>query len=332
MTSDPLVAIVDKEVADETIASLKAEDRYDANREIREAGADTLALPITEAPAHTSVEAVDIDGDPAYRVRDLDDYLEARGFSPEERACVPGSWAVLGTVILAKFDDCPREAEVGEAMLDLHGNVDTVLAHEGIDGEHREPSVRVVAGAGDTETIHHEHGTAYAMDLANVMFSPGNVAERVRMGEVVDPGEQVFDMFAGIGYFTLPMARNGAEVTATERNPVAFRYLLENAVLNDVSEVIDAYRADCRSIRPRVDRVVMGYYDAHEYLDAAVSALRPHGTIHLHDVGPADDPYERGIGALEAASESFSIQNRRIVKTHSPGMVHVVIDAAHRSG
>jgi tRNA wybutosine-synthesizing protein 2 len=30
-------------------------------------------------------------------------------------------------------------------------------------------------------------------------------------------------MFAGIGYFTLPMARAGATVTAVEHNPTSFR-------------------------------------------------------------------------------------------------------------
>lgn len=332
MSDHPLIAVVPKADTDAAIASLKAEGCYDSDRRIRELDDSVLALPVSTAPEATAVDRVEPDENPAYRIRDLEDYLEERGFTPAERENVPGSWAILGTILLAKFENCPRESEVGDALLDLHRNVDTVLAHEGIEGDHREPSVRVVAGAGDTDTIHYEHGTAYALDLSDVMFSPGNKAERVRMGEVVSPGEEVFDMFAGIGYFTLPMARAGAEVTATERNPTAFRYLLENAVLNDVSDQIDAYRADCRSIRTRADRIVMGYYDAREYLEAAVAALRPHGTIHLHDIAPVDAPYERAITALDGTGIEYTVTDRRTVKSHSPGMAHVVIDAEHRSG
>lgn len=328
MTDDPLVAIVEKETADPAIAAIKDQGDYDRNRRIREADATTLAVPILAPPDVDAVREVRTDTHPDYQIRDLDDLLRERGFSAVERERVPRSWAVLGTVILGRFEDCPREAEVGEALLELHRAADTVLATEGIAGRLREPRIRVVAGEGETETIHREHGTAYAMDLAEVMFSPGNKAERRRMGKVIEPGEEVFDMFAGIGYFTLPMARAGADVTATERNPIAFRYLLENAVLNGVADRIDAFRTDCRSIRPRVDRVVMGYYDATTYLSAGRQALRPGGTLHLHDVAPADAPF---AGAREdLAACDLAVADERIVKSHSPGMVHVVVDAVDR--
>ncbi len=332
MSGPPLIAIVGKNSADGAIHSLKAEGVYDRDRRIRSFDADTLAIPIECSPSETDVRDVQEDESPDYRIRDLDDRLRARGFSAEERKRAPRSWAVLGTVVRARFENCPREAEVGEALLDLHRDADTVLGHEGIAGEHREPDVRVIAGAGDTETIHHEHGTAYAMDLAQVMFSPGNKAERVRMGERVGSDERVFDMFAGLGYFTLPMARAGANVVAVERNPTAFRFLLENAELNAVSDRVDAYRADCRDVSVNADRIVMGYFDAREYLEAAVRALRPGGRIHLHDIGPNAAPFDRAIDALEATGETFEIVGRRVVKTHSPGMDHVVVDAHHRNG
>ncbi len=330
MSEEPLVALVHKEDAGGAIRGLKDEGCYDSERCIREHDDARLAIPILAPPEHTAVDGVSEDTTPAYRVRDLEDHLEARGFSAAERARAPGSWAVLGTVIMARFENCPRESEVGEALLDLHRGADTVLANEGIDGEHREPDVRVVAGAGDTETIHYEHGTAYAMDLTRVMFSPGNKAERVRMGERVSSGERVLDMFAGLGYFTLPMARGGAEVTAVERNPTAFRYLLENAELNGVSDRLDAYRADCREVSVDADRVVMGYFDACAYLDTAVSSLRAGGRLHLHDIAPTEQPFGGAIEALEATGEPFEITGRRVVKSHSPGMDHVVVDAHHR--
>jgi tRNA wybutosine-synthesizing protein 2 len=153
------------------------------------------------------------------------------------------------------------------------------------------------------------------------------------MGEVVDPDERVFDMFAGIGYFTLPMARAGADVTATEKNPAAFRYLIENAMLNDVSDRVSAFRADCRDVAvdPRVDRVVMGYYEAHEYLDAALAALKPGGIVHLHEATPErllwDRPISRLRDVAEDAGREVELLDRRTVKSHSEGVAHVVVDA-----
>ncbi|WP_336362335.1 class I SAM-dependent methyltransferase [Halalkalicoccus salilacus] len=347
---DPLAAIVSKPDGERAIESLRREGVYDDSRSVREAGDEALALPVTEPPTETEVCDVVGQSDPEPRSPGLLDLLRDRGWDEDELAGAPRSWAVIGSVILADFGGCPREreGEVGGVLLELHGGADTVLAREGITGEHREPSVRTVAGAGDTETIHTEHGTRYAMDLARVMFSPGNKAERARMGEVVEEGERVLDMFAGIGYFTLPMARAGARVTAIERNPIAFRYLLENSVLNGVEDRIGAYRADCRDVEigTGIDRVVMGHYDAseprsedgrteseasYEYLDHALAALVDGGIVHVHEATPEAELWDRPVSRLEAAAEhagrEVELLDRRRVKSHSAGVVHVVLDA-----
>jgi tRNA wybutosine-synthesizing protein 2 len=338
----PLAAVVRKGVVDATMRALRAEGVYDETRRVRERGDDAVEVPVTARPAE--VDVLDVVGqvDPEPRVTGLADLLAERGFSPAEIDRAPSSWAVVGSVVLARFEDCPRRSEVGEALLDLHGETDTVLDDRGVGGAHREPDVAVVAGEGDTETVHVEHGTRYALDLAEVMFSPGNKAERARMGDVVEEGERVLDMFAGVGYFALPMARAGARVTAVERNPTAFRYLLENASLNDVTDRVEPYRGDCREVVDRlpagsVDRVVMGYYDAtepnpggHEYLDPALQAVAPGGVLHVHAAVPEaelpDRPVSRLRKAAKAADRAVDVLDRRIVKSHSEGVEHVVLD------
>ncbi|WP_424016855.1 class I SAM-dependent methyltransferase [Halorientalis pallida] len=330
--ADPLAAVVARGRAESAADALREEGVYDDDRSVRPFGEDAVALPVTAPPEETAVrEVVRQAAEP--RLRNLDDHLRERGWTAEERERAPSSWAVIGTVVLVETGDAPRPEEVGEALLDLHANADTVLARHGIDGQQREPDVAVIAGAGDTETIHTEHGTRYALDLAEVMFSPGNKAERKRMGEVVAEGDRVFDMFAGVGYFTLPMARAGARVTAAEINPTSFRYLLENAKLNDVHERVDLYRADCRDVAEGVeaDRVVMGYYDAHEYLDAALDALVSGGIVHMHEATPESLVYDRPVERLEAAAaergRAVEILDRRTVKGYSEGVAHVVVDA-----
>jgi len=355
-----LAAVVPKSRSQRVIDALEREGVYDDDRRVREWTDETVALPVTEPPESVDyLEIVRQVGEP--RLRTLEDHLREMGWTDEELDLAPGSWAVVGSVVLVELGDAPRPEEVGEALLSLHGEADTALSRGAITGEHREPSVAVIAGTGDTETVHHEHGTAYALDLATVMFSPGNQAERARMGEVVSEGERVLDMFAGIGYFALPMARAGAEVTAVERNPDSFRYLIENARLNGVGDRVHPYRADCRDVvretfTPRnaraadgaseefaaeapADRVVMGYYDAtepaengsYEYLDAALTALAPGGTIHVHEATPNDLVFERPIERLRdaaaAADREVEILDTREVKSYSEGVAHVVVDA-----
>jgi tRNA wybutosine-synthesizing protein 2 len=332
---DQLAVVVDQSRTQTVIDRLQAEGAYDGDRTVQPWDDDSVAVPVTSVPADLAVrDVVRQVGEP--KLRDLDDYLRERGWTDDEIERAPSSWAVIGSVVLVDVGDAPRPEEVGEALLQVHGEADTVLSRGSITGENREPTVEVIAGTGDTETVHREHGTAYALDLAEVMFSPGNQAERALMGEVVDADERVLDMFAGIGYFTLPMARAGADVTAVERNPDSFRYLIENVQLNEVGDRVHPYRADCRDVAPEladdpVDRIVMGYYEAHEYLDAALPALAPGGVLHVHEATPNDLVFDRPIERIEAAAaeagRAVEIVDTRRVKGYSEGVAHVVVDA-----
>jgi tRNA wybutosine-synthesizing protein 2 len=348
-TIDHLAVVVDKPRAQTAIDALQAAAVYDPDRSVRPYGQKAVSIPVTEIPETVPFrEVVRQVGEP--RLRDLEDHLRERGWTASELDRAPASWAVLGSVVLVDVGDAPRPADVGEALLAIHGGADTVVARGGIAGPHREPAVEVIAGEGDTETVHTEHGTSYAMDLAEVMFSPGNKAERARMGDVVTAEERVVDAFAGIGYFTLPMARAGATVTAIERNPVAFRYLLENVRLNDVEDRVRPYRADCRDVlsvagshqegdpdRPQAagpilaDRLVLGHYDAHEYLDDALAALAPDGVVHLHEATPEALAFDRPVERLRAAAtdrdRTIDVLDTRRVKGYSEGVAHVVVDA-----
>ncbi|QLH81541.1 class I SAM-dependent methyltransferase [Halosimplex pelagicum] len=333
-----LAVVVDKPRAEAVIDDLERAGVYDADRSVREYDEGSVSLPVTAVPDAVDYrEVVRQVGEP--RLRDLADHLRERGWTDDEIDRAPASWAVLGTVVLVDAGDAPRPAELGEALLDLHGAADTVLARGPITGAHREPDVTVLAGEGDTETVHREHGTTYAMDLAEVMFSPGNKAERARMGEQVSEGERVVDMFAGIGYFAVPMARAGAAVTAVERNPASFEFLLENVRRNGVADRVQPYRADCRDVLEqtdpatdvRADRIVMGYYEAHEYLDSALGALEPGGVVHMHEATPEalvpDRPVERLRDAAADRDRSVEILETRRVKGYSEGVAHVVVDA-----
>ena len=363
-----LAAIVEDQRTTVAIESLRAEGVYDDTRHVRPFEDGLVAIPVTQPPAETHTHEVVHQVDPDYRVTDLETLLVERGWSKDDLKRAPGSWAVIGDVILVRFpSDCPDERAVADALCELHGGARTVLANEGVSGIHRTPQTRHVRGDTDTETTHVEAGTRYTLDPARVMFSPGNQAERIRMGGVVEVGERVFDMFAGIGYFTLPMARAGATVTATDVNPTAFRYLLENAVANGVTAQIAAYNADCRDVASEIDadRIVMGYYGVaavsdrgtdrtetdrtvadstltdstksdrtetgETFLPAALSALEPGGTIHYHEACPVtllpDHPVDRLTAAVSRAGRTVESTSQRQVKTHSEGVVHVVVDA-----
>jgi len=76
---------------------------------------------------------------------------------------------------------------------------------------------------------------------------------------------------------------------------------------------------------------VMGYYDAHEYLDSALRALVPGGVVHVHEATPEPLVFERPVERVRAAAAErdrvVEVLDTRRVKTHSEGVVHVVVDA-----
>ncbi len=203
----------------------------------------------------------------------------------------------------------------------------------GIRGPWRLPQVRWVWGDG-TETVHLENGVRFKLDASKVMFSSGNMDERIRMARVPAPGETVVDLFAGIGYFSVPMAVHArpARVVACEANPVAHGFLEENVRINRATAV-EPRLGDCRDVAPKgvADRVVMGHFDALEYFDVALRSAKDRAAIHLHAlVGP-----RRGTAALLADLETgsrghgFEVASTAVrrVKSHGQRVWHVVVDA-----
>jgi tRNA wybutosine-synthesizing protein 2 len=168
------------------------------------------------------------------------------------------------------------------------------------------------------------------------MYSKGNLEERKRMSKL-GKGEVVVDMFAGIGYFSIPMAVHARpkKIISIEINPESFAYLKENIRLNHVEDIITPVLGDCFQAAPEreADRVIMGYVGTtHHYLEPAIKALKKSGGIlHYHETVPENlartRPEERVKKAVESLGKKVEILKTRRIKKYSPGVLHVVVDA-----
>ncbi|RLI96873.1 MAG: class I SAM-dependent methyltransferase family protein, partial [Candidatus Aenigmatarchaeota archaeon] len=176
--------------------------------------------------------------------------------------------------------------------------------------------------------------------VGKVMFSKGNVKERGRLPALVKEGETIVDMFAGIGYFTIPIARTGkpSVVYAIEKNPDSVRFLRKNIELNKVKNV-SVMETDNREagLEGTADRIIMGYLPGTEkFLGRAVDILKERGVIHFHNTYRKDELWEVPERHLKEAANNagyyVDIMERRVVKHFSPGVKHVVIDAVFTAG
>ena len=242
---------------------------------------------------------------------------------------------MLGDVVVLRLSEPAREygAAIGTAFAEILDARTVVEDLSGIHGVLRTPEVRILWGRG-MEVVHTEGGVRYQFDVAKIMFSSGNLPERTSIPSKIADGAVVVDLFAGIGYFTLPIAVHArpGRVYACELNPVAFHYLAENVRLNRAANVVPLF-GDCRTTAPRgvADVVLMGHFTASEYLDVAFDALRGAGLLIYHELCPREQFPEVPIahvtqGARRPWYDIESIQSR-ILKSYAPGIVHAVLEA-----
>ncbi|WP_455645320.1 class I SAM-dependent methyltransferase [Methanosphaera sp.] len=203
-----------------------------------------------------------------------------------------------------------------------------------IHGQKREPDVEMIYGEG-TETIHKENYCKFKIDVAKVMWSKGNTGERQRMSTLPDSDETIIDMFAGIGYFTIPMAVHSKpkKIYAIEINPVSHNFLCENIKLNKVEDIVEPILGDCglQEFDHVADRIMMGYIGTtHHYLDSAMSYLKEGGIIHYHESTPEPILFTRPVERVQKAAakqgREIEVLNKRSIKKYSPGVYHTVVD------
>lgn len=210
--------------------------------------------------------------------------------------------------------------------------VKTIMKINHIQGTKREPVYQVLYG-NETETVNKENGCLFKLDLAKVMWSKGNNNERLRIAKLVEDGETVIDMFAGIGYFSIPIGvhANAREVISIEINPNSYEFLCENIKLNKLDNITPVL-GDCKVETPKykADRIIMGYVKTtHHYLKAAIDSLNEGGILHYHETVPEKLIETRPIERIISQADGREVEILKInkIKKYAPGVEHVVVDA-----
>lgn len=216
--------------------------------------------------------------------------------------------------------------------LSLKHNVKTIMKIDHIQGTKREPVYKILYG-GETETVNKENGCLFKLDLSKVMWSKGNNNERLRIAKLVEDGERVIDMFAGIGYFSIPIGvhANACEVISIEINPNSYHFLCENIKLNKLDNITPIL-GDCKDITPnyKADRIIMGYVKTtHHYLKVAIDSLNEGGILHYHETVPEKLMNTRPIERIMSEADGREVELLKInkIKKYAPGVEHVVVDA-----
>jgi tRNA (guanine37-N1)-methyltransferase len=209
-------------------------------------------------------------------------------------ASLPRALDMVGDIAIIEIPPELKANErlIGEAILTVHKNVRTVLAKAGaVSGTYRLRGFEVIAGKNRTDTIHKEYGCKYHVDIAKAYFSPRLSQEHKRVASLVKKSVTVVDLFAGVGPFSVLIAKKNADakVYAVDINPDAIEFLKRNIRLNRVENRVTPILGDARqAVEERLlgvaDRVIMNLPEkALEFVDTACKAIKPAGgMVHYY--------------------------------------------------
>jgi len=280
-------------------------------------------------------------------LKNLDEFLYENNGDKELLNSVPSKWEKHGDLLLLPTDSFrgwENFACEGLWRIVVNSLGGKRLGKKGeVSGSKRRPDVELLLGD-EGWVSHKEHGIEYSFDVTKSMFSAGNLPERGRMGEFDCKGETILDLYAGIGYYTLPLlVRSGAaHIHACEWSEDAVFALKHNLVANGVNEFCTVHAGDnqislnvggsAESVIGTCDRVILGLLPSSEDgWSLALSALKGEGGIlHLHGNAPGGNEIE---WAEKIASKLASMSGRKAtvnnlvkVKWYAPHIRHCVVD------
>lgn len=188
-----------------------------------------------------------------------------------------------------------------------------------------------------------DHGVRFGFDATQVMFSSGNVTERRRIGFIPMNDEVVVDAYAGVGYYSLHMAKRSLAkvVHACELNPNSIKGLKWAIEANHLEESIVIHEGDNNETLPKLygiaDRCHLGLLPSSESVwEHAILCLKTAGGwLHIHmnvDDSKIDAWRDETLVKLRKFAKkhnrNWKIESPHIesVKSYSPRVHHIVLD------
>lgn len=255
-----------------------------------------------------------------------------------------GRIEVIGDIaVIRKPPEFPVEtfAPLGEEIIKRLPYVKSVwLAVTSVKTQYRVREHVLLAGESRSTTTYREHGCVFKVDINSVYVSPALNYEHKRIADLVRPDEFIINMFAGVGLFSVIIAKKAKprKVISIDINPQAYELMRENIALNGVEDIVEARLGDAaqivREFSGMADRVLMPLPEySRTYLPHAILSLKECGVIHAYDFVSAEDKEKALLKGTEIFSEElekhgirYEFLHERVVRSVGPRYYQVVLD------
>lgn len=209
-----------------------------------------------------------------------------------------------------------------------------------VKGDFRLRDYKHLAGEQRSLTLYKEHGCLFKVDITKTYISPALNYEHLRIAKLVRSNEFVVNMFAGVGLFSIIIAKYSkpSKVISIDINPVAYELMKENIKLNKVEGIVVPELGDAAEVSKkyfgRADRVLMPLPQlAYPYFGVAVNLIKSKGFIHIYEFEKAKSRSE----AINRVSEKYQDKVRklnlkanivygRVIRSVGPRKYQVVLD------
>jgi tRNA (guanine37-N1)-methyltransferase len=246
----------------------------------------------------------------------------------------------IGEIIIVRIPDSllSKKKIIGEALLEEVKIVRSVFYQaSAVEGNFRTRDLEILAGEDNTETEYKEFGCRFRVDVKNAFFSPRLSTERERIANLIQNGEIMTNMFAGIGMFSIMAAKKKkCTVYSLDINPIASKLCETNIGLNKLAGEVISINGDASEIiknqlMDKSDRTLMLLPErSDEFLESAINTTKDGGIIHYYSHIHADKKTDAGKLSeehyLSLTPVKSEILDSKIVRAVGPRYYQTVVD------
>ncbi len=260
--------------------------------------------------------------------------------TPKESDELISAFDQIGDIIIVRIPESllSKKKIIGETLLNEVKIAKSVFCQSSaVEGDFRTRSLEILAGEDSTETEYKELGCKFTVDVENAFFSPRLSTERERIANLIQEGEIMINMFAGIGMFSIMAAKKKkCTVYSLDINPTASMLCEKNIKLNKLAgEVIsingDASKIVQEQLIDKSDRTLMLLPErSDEFLESAISTTKSGGIIHYYSHIHADKKSDADKLSeehyLQVTPVKSEILTSKIVRPVGPRYYQTVVD------